>query len=79
MDKRSIPISLEYEHMLYSGWATPSDAHHSDGLAKSYHVVLNEVFFGDMSYDNGKWIISEQRPNDLVMAVGEVLQAKVMA
>jgi hypothetical protein len=53
---------------------TPSDNRHADGYAKSYHVVLNEVFFGDMSLDQGKWETSEQRPHLLVDAVGRAIE-----
>jgi hypothetical protein len=73
-EKTSIPLSLVHEHQRYEGWATPSDKHHTDGHASSYHVVLNEVFFGDMSFTQGNWVISEQRPHELVAAVGSVLQ-----
>ena len=72
-EKTSIPLSFSHEGRQYNGWATPSDKHHADGHASSYHVVLNEVFFGDMSFDQGKWTISEQRPHDLTVAVGEAL------
>lgn len=77
MDKRSIPLSLQHGSISYNGWATPSDKHHADGYASSYHVVLNEVFFGDLSFNSGKWTISEQRPHDLVVAVGMALESAV--
>jgi len=74
MEKTSLPIVLEQDGQPYSGWATPSDKRHADGYAKSYHVVLNEVFFGDMSLDQGKWETSEQRPHLLVDAVGRAIE-----
>jgi hypothetical protein len=73
MEKVSIPVSFKYNGVEYKGWATPSDHKHPDGLAASYHVVLNETFFGDMSLSDGHWTISEQRPADLVKATGEAL------
>jgi len=75
MEKVSIPLSLKHEGTQYDGWATPSDHRHPDGLASSYHVVLNENFFGDMSYQNGHWLISEQRPAALVEATGAALSS----
>ncbi len=73
MEKVSIPISFSHEGTTYKGWATPSDHVHPDGMPSSYHVVLNETFFGDMSYHDGHWLISEQRPASLVKATGDVL------
>jgi hypothetical protein len=49
MEKTSLTIALEYDGQSYEGWATPSDKRHADGYAKSYHVVLNGVIFGDLS------------------------------
>jgi hypothetical protein len=73
MEKTSLPIEFESGGIAYSGWATPSDKSHSDGLAKSYHVVLNGVFFGNMSRDHQNWLVDEQRPHDLTHAVGKCL------
>ncbi|MBS1665211.1 MAG: hypothetical protein JST68_29465 [Bacteroidetes bacterium] len=73
MEKTSLPIQLEQGGQQYTGWATPSDDRHPDGYPKSYHVVLNEVFFGDLSHNQGKWLISEPRPHDLVAAVGAAI------
>jgi hypothetical protein len=73
MEKVSIPLSFSHADIIYEGWATPSDHQHPDGMASSYHVVLNETFFGDMSYQDGHWTISEQRPADLVAATGKAL------
>jgi len=77
MEKTSIPLEFEYEHIHYKGWATPSDKHHPDGKPSSYHVVLNGVFFGNLSLNGGRWNIDEQRPDDLFLATAECL-AKVI-
>lgn len=68
MEKTSLPVQFAFEGTHYKGWATPSDEHHKDGMARSYHMVLNDVFFGDLSHDDGHWIINEQRPKPLVDA-----------
>jgi hypothetical protein len=73
-EKTSIPLAPVHEYQRYEGWATPTDKHHSDGHASSYHVVLNDVFLRDMSFTNGNWVISEQRPHEPVVAVGSALQ-----
>ena len=78
MEKQSIAIEFSHENINYVGWATPSDRHHADGKPSSYHVVLNENFFGDMSFKDGHWLISEQRPADLVKATGEALKNVIL-
>jgi hypothetical protein len=74
MEKTSLSLHIDQDGQKYTGWATPSDKRHPDGYAKSYHVVLNEVFFGDLSLNADRWTISEQRPQDLVMAVGRAIE-----
>jgi hypothetical protein len=74
MEKSSLPIEFDSNGINYKGWATPADERHPDGFAKSYHVVLNEVFFGNVSYAHQKWFIDEQRPHELVEAVGKCLE-----
>jgi hypothetical protein len=73
MEKTSISLEFESGGSVYKGWATPSDRLHDDGLPASYVIVLNEVFFGDMSKANGKWVLDEQRPHELITAVAECL------
>ena len=58
-------------------WASPADEHKDNGLVKHYHVVLNMVFLGNLSFDKGKWLIDEQRPHGLVEAAGNFLQQHV--
>jgi hypothetical protein len=74
VEKTSLSIELEQDGQCYKGWATPSDKRHADGYAKSYHVVLNEIFFGDLNLDKGKWSTSDQRPQRLVKAVGKAIE-----
>jgi hypothetical protein len=77
VDKKSIPLELDWQGTHYNGWATPAEKMHPDGYAKSYHVVLNEVFFGDLSHIQDKWTIDQQRPHDLVVAIGHCLDRVV--
>jgi hypothetical protein len=74
MEKTSLSIEIVHDGQSYIGWATPSDRLHPDGHAKSYHVVLNDVFWGNLSSNKGKWTISEQRPHKLVEAVGQAIE-----
>lgn len=39
----------------------------------SFHVVLNHVHFGNLSFDNGKWLVDEQRPAHLIAATGKAI------
>jgi hypothetical protein len=52
------------------GWLAWND----DGIPASFHVVLNETSFGYLSFSNGKWRADQQRPAELVDAVGEYIQ-----
>jgi hypothetical protein len=73
MAKEIIPIQFNGQGIEYKGWATPSDQRYDDGYPRSYHVVLNKVYFGNLSLDRGKWIADEPRPRELVVAVGACL------
>ncbi len=73
MEKYSVLIAFDYDQVNYRGWATPAETHHAYALAKSYHVVLNGTFFGEMSYADGHWTVSEQRPKPLVAATGSAI------
>ena len=76
MNHEPIDIQLEFEGIRYTGWATPSEKEHEDGWPTSFHVVLNETFFGNISTDKGKWLVDEQRPDGLAEAVGAAIYAR---
>ena len=67
-------IEVECDGTVYKGWANPSDKLNHDGLPASFHVVLNEASFGYLSFSNGKWSADQQRPTELVEAVGDHIQ-----
>jgi hypothetical protein len=73
MNRNTIPVQFEHKGLAYDGWATPSEQQHEDGEPKSYHVVLNMVMFGDLSLNHGKWLSDQQRPHELVVEVGKLL------
>jgi hypothetical protein len=75
MANKSIPLELTHQGIHYKGWATPSETTHPDGYSKSYRVVLNEVFFGDLPYNHGNWTNDQQMSHDRVVAVGHVLES----
>lgn len=65
---------IEFHHngIDYSGRVSP-EKKGPDGLYTSWHVVLNEIFFGYMSQHAGKWECSEWRPAELIKVVGEYI------
>ena len=73
VEKTSLPLRFLYEEQNYTGWATASNERDANGYARSYHVILNEVYFGDLSYQDDHWLISQQRHTDLVAIVGDAI------
>lgn len=76
MNREPIDIQLDFNNIHYVGWAIPSEKEYEDGWPKSFHVVLNETFFGNVSMDNGKWLVDEERPEGMAEAVGAAIQAR---
>lgn len=69
-------ITLDFNGTHYAGWAIPADRKHDNGWPKSFHVVLNEVFFGNVSRSEDQWIVDEPRPDGMAEAVGAAIQSK---
>ncbi len=69
-----VDIELEHDNTHYKGWVQPSDKKNAKGIPSSFHVVLNNVFFANLSYNQEKWIADDQRPDDLVQAVGRRIE-----
>jgi hypothetical protein len=44
------------------------------GAPVSFHVVLNDVSFGYVSFHDNQWVVNEERPADLLKAVGEQIE-----
>lgn len=74
MQDTSFNIVFTQNGIVYKGWATPSEHTKKDGSPKSYHVVLNGVMFGNVSFDNGHWAVDEERPEDLTAAVAKCIE-----
>jgi len=72
-------IEFDCEGKHYNGWVNPSEKLHEDGLPASFHVVLDKVSFGHLSFTNGEWIPDEQRPPGLVEAVGNQISQRFKA
>jgi hypothetical protein len=78
MTEEFFTISFDHEGVHYDGRVSPLKKDR-DGTPRSYHVVLNNVFFGHVNNDGRNWLSSEQRPEELVKKVGEVLSQKLKA
>lgn len=67
-------IAFDMEGKHYKGWVTPSNKLNDKGLPTSFHVVLDEVFFGNVSNDGNTWTVDEWRPENLVQQVGKFIE-----
>lgn len=77
MNDKTFDISLAYDGIQYQGWVTPSAEHHADGMPRSFHVVLNETMFGNLSKSGDNWVIDQQRPAAMVEQVGKLIQSQI--
>jgi hypothetical protein len=71
IEERMFDIAFRFQGQEYKGWARASGKKNDDGLPASYHVVLNGVFFGNLSYNGEHWETDSQREHNLVQEVGE--------
>ena len=67
-------ISFQAGDMMYKGWVHPSDKLNDSGKPVSFLVVLNDTSFGYLSYNNCRWTINEDRPDNLVELVGKQIE-----
>ena len=74
MEDNIFDIRFDYNGLHYKGWANPSAKKQDDGCPASYHVVLNDISFGNLSFNQGKWINSEDRPDELIALVGKHIE-----
>lgn len=76
MEDKIFDISFESDGRKYSGWVNPSKEANENGVPVSFHVVLNGVSFGYLSFDDCKWTINEERPSSLTEAVGHEIEKR---
>jgi hypothetical protein len=74
METAIFDISFEHDGKKYSGWVNPSDKTNAKGLPVSFHVVLDDVSFGNVSFNGTHWAVDEQRPQALVSVVGKSIE-----
>ena len=54
----------------------PSDKINDNSQPASFHVVIQDTSFGYLSLNNCKWTVNEQRPTELVEAIGKEIEKK---
>lgn len=74
MEDSIFDIDFEYNGKRFKGWVNPSEKTNENGIPASYHVVLNDVSFGYLSFNNCKWAINEPREEKLVEAAGKEIE-----
>ncbi len=74
MEDNIFDIAIEEEGTRYTGWVNPSEKLSESGRPVSFHVVLNGTSFGYLSYNNCKWNVNEERPDNLVIKLGEEIE-----
>jgi len=73
-EKNMFDIAFEVDGTKYKGWVNPSDKLNDAGLPASFHVVLNDISFGYVSYNNDEWTVNEDRPEGLTKQVGKAIE-----
>jgi hypothetical protein len=74
MEDRIFDISFFFDEKHYKGFVNPSEKLNEEGIPASFHVVLNETAFGDLSFNKCRWTINETRPSGLVSLVGKQIE-----
>ena len=79
MEDNIIDIIVENEGRSYKGWFIASEKKNATEFPTSFHVVLDNVFFANLSLSNGKWVADDQRPSSLIAAVGKSIEHQLPA
>ena len=74
MQEQKFDISFELDDKRYKGFVNPTGEVNDQGVPASFHVILNDMSFGDLSFSNCKWTINEKRPAGLVSLVGKQIE-----
>ena len=76
MEDKIFDIAFETNGRQYKGWVNPSEKINDNGAPASFHVVVENTSFGYLSLHNCKWTVNEQRPAELVEAIGKEIERK---
>jgi len=67
-------IQFDHDGIRYDGIISPSEKLRADGTPRSFHVILNNVLFGNVHHNNSKWAVDEQRPDVLTEIIGKQIE-----
>jgi len=73
-EKNIFDIEFEVDGAKYIGWVNPSDKFNDSGVPVSYHVVLNDALFGQVSRSNDEWTVNQDRPAGIIEQVGKAIE-----
>lgn len=76
MEDKIFDISFEVDGKQHKGWVNPSGKVDESGKPVSFHIVLDGVSFGYLSFNDCKWTINEDRPSNLIEAVSREIEKK---
>ncbi|MEO6314735.1 MAG: hypothetical protein ABIU63_13575 [Chitinophagaceae bacterium] len=68
-------VKFDFEGKHYDGRLTPTVKKGHEDPA-SWHVVLNDVFFGHLNKNGQHWEVNEQRPPALTELIGNLIDDK---
>lgn len=74
MEENIFDIRFEHEGKQHYGWVNPSGRLDKEGHPASFHVVLDGIHFGYLSFHNCRWSANEERPAGLVIAAGREIE-----
>ena len=74
MEDNIFDITVKYDNQDLKGWVNPSAKLSDSGAPVSFHVILNDVSFGYLSYHNCTWTMNEERPAALVKGGGKEIE-----
>jgi hypothetical protein len=74
MQDTIIDITFEYDEIKYTGTVHPSEKLNESGTPASFEVVLNNSLFGNLSFEDCKWVSNEKRPSQLVKQIGRQIE-----
>lgn len=74
MSDHTFEISFDYDEKHYRGSVNPSENMDEKGTPASFQVVLNDESFGNLSFNDCKWAVNEDRPAGIVKLVGKSIE-----
>jgi hypothetical protein len=67
----SIKLKIYFDKETYSGTAIPLKLELSNGFPYLFRIVFDNIYFGDITFENIEWICSTEKPYNLAQPIGE--------